>query len=418
MRQARAINSAAAAAAAVLAVAVSGAAAGEVRVWPTAAVASADVTLCDVAELTGFSREQRERLTGAVVAASPCEGGEMLVTVDEVRAALVEGGADLASVGLVGASRCRVSRPVVRTVGKPKAADVVPVARDESQVESDAAAAAKKRPAPRREATRREPASRRPAARSDTHDAQSAVPKTRQPGERTLETVLQEYLTARLSRQAGGVELRFSPANRADLMLSAERFEFTVQASGPVQPGLVTLDVEAVARDEADMADEAASVDEVDSAEVEPRRIPIVAEVAVLRAVVVARRAINRGRVVETGDLSVEERRFTSAREIGLTETSAAVGQRAREFIQPGRMLTAGLVESPPVVHRGETVTIWIRRGGVVVKSSGKAQGAGGLGDVVSVRRDGTKRHSDLIEAVVTGPATVTISGAARLASR
>lgn len=114
----------------------------------------------------------------------------------------------------------------------------------------------------------------------------------------------------------------------------------------------------------------------------------------------------------------MQERRFTDAADIGLTDVSAAVGQRTRDFIAAGAMVTAGSIEAAPVVERGDAVTIWIRRGGVVVKASGRAQQAGGLGDVISVRREGTKRKQDLIEAVVTGPGTVTISDSMRLASR
>ncbi len=345
--------------------------AGEVRIWPTAAVSERDVTLRDVAEFVDFSRPERDRLEAMVIAPSPCEGGEMLLTIEDVRRALVDGGANLAEVRLLGASRCKVMRPLgaPRRVTPPK--------------HSGAEAEGVQHKANRVNRAKAEP------TRAESHRAA-----------RTLESAVREFLAARLSEQPGRVEVRFSRANRSDLALPAESHRFDIHAGSPVAPGLITLDVQAHAAD--------GSV----------RAVPLVAEVAVMREVVVARRPINRGRLIEAADLAVQERRFTEASDIGLTDTIAAVGQRARDFIPAGAMVTAGSIEAAPVVERGDAVTMWIRRGGIVVKATGRAQQAGGLGDVISVRRDGTKRKQDLIEAVVTGPGTVTISDSAQLASR
>ncbi len=56
--------------------------------------------------------------------------------------------------------------------------------------------------------------------------------------------------------------------------------------------------------------------------------------------------------------------------------------------------------------------------GGVEIKSTGKAQNAGALGDRIEVCRNGVKRKQDLIEAVVTGPKTVTVTDIRQVASR
>lgn len=345
--------------------------AGEVRIWPTAVVSDREVTLKDVAEFVDFSRAARDQLEATIVAPSPCEGGEALLTIEDVRRALVDGGANLADVRLLGASRCKVSRPL----GAPRR--VSPPMRS-------SAGNTNVQHKTKRDAT-----------------AQPVPGKVRASRDaRTLETAVRDFLAARLSEQPGRVDVRFSRANQSDLALPAESHQFEIHAASPVAPGLVTLEVQA------------------HSVEGELRAIPLVAEVAVLREVVVARRPINRGRLIEPADLAVQARRFTDAAEIGLTDVSAAAGQRARDFIPAGAMVTAGSIEAAPVVERGDAVTIWIRRGGVVVKASGRAQQAGGLGDVISVRREGTKRKQDLIEAVVTGPGTVTISDSMRLASR
>lgn len=345
--------------------------AGEVRIWPTAVVSDRDVTLKDVAEFVDYSRDERGRLEATIVSPSPCEGGEMLLTIEDVRRALVEGGANPAEVRLLGASRCKVLRPL----GAPRRSSPP------------------KHPAANAERAQHK-ANRVSSVNAEPTRAES--PRT----VRTLEFAVREFLAARLSELPGRVDVRFSRANRSDLALPAESHHFDIRAASPVQPGLVMLEAKA------------------HSADGSVRAIPLVAEVAVMREVVVARRPINRGRKIESADLAVQERRFTEAADIGLTDMFAAVGQRARDFIPVGAMVTSGSIEAAPVVERGDVVTIWIRRGGVVVKASGRVQQAGGLGDVVSVRRDGTKRKQDLVEAVVTGPGTVTISDSAQLASR
>lgn len=347
------------------------ASAGEVRIWPSAVVSDGEVTLKDVAEFVDFSRAERARLEAAVVSPAPCEGGEALLTHDDVRRALVDGGANLADVRLLGASRCKVSRPL----GAPRLS---------SQ--------------PVRASAGNTGVQRRAKRGVMAPSVQAKEPTARDV--RTLETEVREFLAARLAGLPGRIDVRFSRANRLDLALPAESHHFEIHAASPVAPGLVTLEVRSHSADGA------------------TREVPLVAEVAVLREVVVARRPINRGRLIEPADLAVQERRFTDAADIGLTDVSAAVGQRTRDFIAAGAMVTAGSIEAAPVVERGDAVTIWIRRGGVVVKASGRAQQAGGLGDVISVRREGTKRKQDLIEAVVTGPGTVTISDSMRLASR
>ena len=69
-----------------------------------------------------------------------------------------------------------------------------------------------------------------------------------------------------------------------------------------------------------------------------------------------------------------------------------------------GDMLLAEGLESRPLVKRGEHVVILIRRSGFEIKAAGVAQMDGRLGTVIPVRREGTRRREDLIDAVVTGP--------------
>jgi flagella basal body P-ring formation protein FlgA len=348
-----------AAAIAGLLLAAAPAGAQSVRVWPSAVVSSDAVLLADIAELHGFDPAQAAHLAKAFVSTAPRAGGELLVHAGDIRAALVDAGANLSGLNVLGASRCRVARP------RP-----IPAA----------APASTRRPRPL-------------LARRSAH------PAAARPAGRTLEAIVREFIEARLPETGGRIEIRFSPASRGDLQLTDDGYRFQVRAEGPVKPGLVTLEVAATGAGQ------------------ERRTLPLVAEVAVVREVVVARRVINRGETITGRHLKLEERRFTDGTAVGLTDLTAALGQQARQMVRAGDMLKPADVESRPLIRRGDAVTLWLKRGGLVIKTGGRARQDGRLGDRIDVARDGSRRKQDLIEATVTGPGTVTCGEDARLAS-
>lgn len=360
--------------AAIIAVAPAAAHAGEIRVWPTAAVEDEHVLLADIAELRGFDPATTEALARTVIQTTPRAGGEWLILADDLREVLSESGANLSEIAMFGASRCRVSRlrsPDMEDRPKPSAP--APIINP---------------PKPRPE--------RKPIAHAGKAPVRDAA--ERPSGSGTLEHALRDYIAARSSIEAGRLEIRFSPASADALRLTTPPYRFVIRQRGEQRLGLLSFEVDAV--ENGDTA----------------RTIPVVAEVALLREVVVARRPINRGETIDSRSLKLEERRFTDPAAIGMTEPSAAVGRQSRGFLKPGEMLTAREVEDKPIVNRGQPVTIWMRRGGLVIRASGKAQQAGGLGDRIEVMRDGTHRTRDMVEAIVTGPGTVSVDTATQVA--
>jgi len=335
--------------------------AGEIRLWPTATVREDAVRLADVADLRGFEQEEQARLAAVVLRPALPPGGEILLSAADLREAMSAASANLAAIRIYGASRCRVSRP------RPP--------RD--LVEPRPGAAASPRPAP----------------------AAAAARPSKPAASRTIETLVREYLTARLADGKSRLEIRFSPAGRRVLDLPAEGFAVQIRPTSDRRLGMISLEVEIAA------------------AEGPPCVEAVLAEVLMVREVVVARRPINKGKSIEARDLQMEERRFSDPADIGLTDLAAAVGRQSVSFVRQGEMLRAEGLVSRPVVNRGDTVTIWARLGGVEIKTTGKAQQAGALGDVIRVRRDGAKRNQDLLDAVVTGPKTVAVTDVRRIAA-
>lgn len=340
--------------------------ADEIRIWPTAVVLGDAVTLADVADLRGFDLPAKQHLSGIIVHAAPRAGSEVLVRIDDVRGALAEADANLGSIRILGSARCKVSKPR----------------------------------APRKAATARVAAKRKPRKRGERTPAAYPEPRQAEPPPKTLESVIRRHIAARVSDPGAKLEIRFSPASDHILRLSAEEYDFKIHPANDRKLGFLSFGVDAVRNGQREQIQ------------------PIVAEVQLVKEVVVARRPVNRGKIIEGRDLRLEGRRFTDFESIGITELAAAVGRQCGYFLRAGEMLRPECLRATPLVRRGERVTIWVRSGGVEINTTGKAQQPGALGQIIEVRRDGAKRKQDLIEAVVTGPGTVAVSDIRQLASR
>lgn len=335
----------------------------ELRIRPSAIVDGESVLLSHVADLINLDPSQSETLSRIVIYPAPRPGGEIVLHVRDIRAALVEAGANLATICVVGSARCAVTRPL-----PPKTVSLKPLQPEPERP---------KAPVPSQE-------SPKPQLR------EVQVERDRQPVH-TLEAAVRQFIEMRAAAVEGRIEIRFSPAGSEALAHTSPPYEFRVRSKDDRRIGLLSL--------EADLLRDGAIV----------RTVPLVAEASLVREVVVARRAINRGETIEGRALKLEARRFTNESEIGLTDPTLAIGRQSSGFVQGGQMLTSASVQDKPMVTRGQAVTIWMRRGGLVIRASGKAQGAGGLGDRIEVLREGTRRKSDLLDAVVTGPGTVSV---------
>lgn len=348
----------------------------EIRIWPTAVVTGGDVVLTDVARLSEFDADREALLRAYVIYPAPRQGGRLLLSAGDVRAALAESGVNLADVRIVGASRCEVSKP---------APPVEKAARRE--------APRRERVAPRVEKsgdeTESKSISQRPAKQIKETPAESNPSASANTG--TLEAQLKDFISARAGFSEGRVEARFSAAGAEALALSAPH-TFRIRPRTDRTLGLLSFDV--------DVLEDGAVI----------RRVPIVAEANLVREVLVARRAINRGEVIEARAVRLEERRFADAAAVGITDPVDAIGRSSKSFLRPGEMVTASGIEEKPIVTRGQAVTIWMRQGKLSIRATGKAQQSGALGDRIEVLRDGTRKKSDMLEAVVTGPATVTVA--------
>jgi len=109
------------------------------------------------------------------------------------------------------------------------------------------------------------------------------------------------------------------------------------------------------------------------------------AKVDVMVDTVVATRHIGRHQIITPDLVTVNTVPMTRALEGGANDPMDLVGQRAVLRIPQGRVVTASMVEAQPVVHRGDHITLIVRRPGLVVTTMGEARQDGAPDHTIQV---------------------------------
>jgi len=339
--------------------------AGDVRVLSRATIDADTVRLGDIAVFDGFAVEFERRVRDVVLADAPRPGQSREIRATDVRGILQAAGANLVEIRIYGSSRCVVSR---------RRATSDPAKRVRKPIKHK----------PRKPLRRHADSIRAPA-----HD--------------TLDAAVRDYIAVRLTPEDGRIEVALNRSTRSlreALDAKVAPGTYRIRERDPLRPGLCALDVEFVNNGEI------------------VETVTVIGSIELIKPVLVARKPINRGSVVNQRDLKIEERRFTRIEDVGLSDMALAAGYEATRFIRPGEMLSLRVLRQKPLVKRGDIVRILVRGEGVRITTTGKAQRAGALGDVIPVARNGSHRKRDVIDAMVSGPGVVTYSGIQRVASR
>lgn len=320
-----------------------------IRLWPTAVVTSDAVMLEDIAQLSQGDADLLSKLRLCRILSAPPAGNSTVLTLNDVTKAIAAAGVNPTRILMRGSSRCLISRPAESASKAPTSQPALP-------------------------------------AQAASATTRSAADPAAEPG--TLEETLRQYFIARLANLAGKVQVRFSPAARKALALSKPTYDFRIRHRDGELLGLVGLEVDVL--ENGSVAD----------------TVPIIAEVAVLKPVVMARTPINRGETIETKHVMLMEQRFVRISEIGITDMQSVIGQEATAFLDRGRMISFRDVRVKPLVRRGELVTVWVRNGELVIKTAAKALTAGTYGDSIEVKNEAT---GESYAVTVTGPQTAEV---------
>lgn len=121
------------------------------------------------------------------------------------------------------------------------------------------------------------------------------------------------------------------------------------------------------------------------------RNLSLRGELEALAPVVVAAADLDRGTVLREADLNLVEMDLTSLRNPCL-DPGAVLGQKLKRPVRQGTPLDPATVEMPPVISRGETVTILLSRGALSLTARGQALESGLQDETIRVRNNDSQR--------------------------
>lgn len=323
--------------------------AGSIRLWASAVVLDDTIRLTDLAELRSFDQDKDRSIRELVIVDAPHAGGSKIIHREMIRAIVQASGVNMADVTIRGAVQCVVTRPLVAT-----------------------------------------PSNHAETAKSlDTRSDRRSAPDARSPAQVTLREAVLQHFHDELARYEGRAEIVFDRGSANVLDLTGTDYEFHIRRRGSQPLGLIQATVTVSANG------------------VSVQSVPIVVQVSMLRRVVVSRRAINQGATIRQSDVELSTLTFSRVTDLGMTDLARAIGQRAKRFIPAGTVVEADVIESVPLVTRGQLVTLRSVSGAVQIVTTVKAQRSGLLGETITVRLTDKRRVE--FDAVVVGPALVQI---------
>ncbi|GAB6908874.1 putative SAF domain protein [Desulfosarcina cetonica] len=136
------------------------------------------------------------------------------------------------------------------------------------------------------------------------------------------------------------------------------------------------------------------------------RRIWVNTTISVMANVVTVVRPLGKSQPIQFGDLALTRRDLKDLPSDALRQMNAAVGQRTTCTIYPNTVLQARMMESQPLVRRGDRVKIVAQSGNLTITATGLVKQKGAKDEVVRVVNTASNR---VIAARVKGPGLVEV---------
>ncbi|MFZ5861403.1 MAG: flagellar basal body P-ring formation chaperone FlgA [Nitrospirota bacterium] len=122
--------------------------------------------------------------------------------------------------------------------------------------------------------------------------------------------------------------------------------------------------------------------------------------------VVMAARRLNRFHVIGAEDLEVHTALVQPGVDAVTDSPDALIGKRLTRSIGKNRPITVDAVEDPPVIQRGDRVTVRVRSGNLTILAIGRAKEDGRLGAHIPVANEESRK---VVYGRVVDPGTVLV---------
>ena len=110
------------------------------------------------------------------------------------------------------------------------------------------------------------------------------------------------------------------------------------------------------------------------------------ADIALPPRVVVAKRSIERNKILNENDLVITYRNDIKGGDY-YSDVKELVGKSVVNNIRDDAVITSRMVQNPILVRKGDVVTVYAKASGIAVKDTAKALDNGSLGDLVTLQR-------------------------------
>jgi len=137
------------------------------------------------------------------------------------------------------------------------------------------------------------------------------------------------------------------------------------------------------------------------------RKVSVSGRVRIRQMVIRAARNLRPGDLIESEDISFSSEEMTYIPKQTLIDGNEIIGKRAARSIRVNQLITAEMIEDPPVVQKGSKVLIKAESDQILITTIGKVLEDGRNGDLVKVVNVSSGKE---IYATVKGPELVVVS--------
>lgn len=123
------------------------------------------------------------------------------------------------------------------------------------------------------------------------------------------------------------------------------------------------------------------------------RTVSLTLRLSLIREVVVASYPLPRHAVVRTTDVRIERRDIGLVQHEPLQDLALVVGRRTTRMLAMGDVVASDAVELPPLIQKGDVVTVMVETPGLLVTAKGVAQEGGKVGQLVRVKNMASGRE-------------------------
>ncbi|MBU0908311.1 MAG: flagellar basal body P-ring formation chaperone FlgA [Proteobacteria bacterium] len=102
--------------------------------------------------------------------------------------------------------------------------------------------------------------------------------------------------------------------------------------------------------------------------------------------VLLASHSISRHTIISAEDIETDFRDISMLGDSLINTPGQAIGKQLYKSLRAGDIVFAHLLKNPPLVKRGDLVTIIAKSGGVEVSAPGEVKNAGAIGEIVRVK--------------------------------